>query len=179
MRRDQRSRKLPVMDLLDRLLGHDAWTTRELLFRCRSLTDEQLDRDLDIGQRSVRSTLHHIIFNMEIWADLMAGRITTPADVRRDCGQTVPALSERLDRAAAGLAQVARSVSDSRAWDETWIDVLATPPETKTYGTAIAHVVTHSMHHRAQVLFMLRRLGVRDLPEGDVFSWEQQNGQPT
>ena len=28
------------MDLLDRLLGHDAWTTRLLLQRCGELTDE-------------------------------------------------------------------------------------------------------------------------------------------
>jgi hypothetical protein len=32
------------------------------------------------------------------------------------------------------------------------------------------------MHHRAQLLYMLRRLGVADLPEGDVFSWEQGRG---
>jgi uncharacterized damage-inducible protein DinB len=31
------------------------------------------------------------------------------------------------------------------------------------------------MHHRAQVLFMLRLSGVTDLPEGDVFSWEKAN----
>ncbi|MEO2015569.1 MAG: hypothetical protein ABGZ53_14495 [Fuerstiella sp.] len=30
------------------------------------------------------------------------------------------------------------------------------------------------MHHRAQVLYMLRRVGVVDLPEGDVLSWESQ-----
>jgi uncharacterized damage-inducible protein DinB len=164
------------MDLLDRLLGHDAWTTRELLLRCHGLSDDQLDKDLALGHGSVRATLHHIIFNMEVWADLIAGRITSPADVRRDGEQTVAALGERLDRAAAGLARVARSVSDRRGWDETWLDVLDTPPATKTFGAAIAHVVTHSMHHRAQVLFMLRRLGVRDLPEGDVFSWERQSG---
>jgi uncharacterized damage-inducible protein DinB len=40
----------------------------------------------------------------------------------------------------------------------------------------IAHVITHSMHHRAQLIFMLRELGVEDLPEGDVLSWESQLG---
>ena len=34
------------MDILDRLVGHDAWTTRELLIRCRGLSDEQ-SADLD------------------------------------------------------------------------------------------------------------------------------------
>jgi uncharacterized damage-inducible protein DinB len=31
------------------------------------------------------------------------------------------------------------------------------------------------MHHRAQVLYLLRKLGLEGLPEGDVLSWEQLN----
>jgi uncharacterized damage-inducible protein DinB len=54
------------MDLLDRLLGtHDAWTTRQLLGRCRELTDEQLDHEFEIGHRTVRATLLHMIRNVE------------------------------------------------------------------------------------------------------------------
>lgn len=30
------------MTILDRLLGHDAWTTRQLLLRCRELSEEQM-----------------------------------------------------------------------------------------------------------------------------------------
>jgi uncharacterized damage-inducible protein DinB len=51
---------------------------------------------------------------------------------------------------------------------------LDNPPREKSYGTSLAHIITHSMHHRAQVLYMLRLSGVRNLPEGDVFSWENQ-----
>jgi uncharacterized damage-inducible protein DinB len=69
---------------------------------------------------------------------------------------------------------VARAVSDRRGWDETCVDILDTPPVTRTYGGAIAHAITHSMHHRAQLLYMLKGLGLRDLPEGDVLSWESQ-----
>ena len=63
------------MDLLDRLLGHDAWTTRQLLDICSGLTDEQLDRRFDIGHGSVRATLDHVISNMEVWGDLMRGSV--------------------------------------------------------------------------------------------------------
>lgn len=161
------------MDLLDRLLGHDSWTTRELLTRCAALTDEQLDTEFDIGHRTVRRTLQHIIFNTDVWAGLMAGRITSKADVRRLPG-TLDLLGERLDRASAILASVTRDVAARNAWDETWIDVLDTPPSTKTYGGAIAHVITHSMHHRAQLLHLMKALGLRSLPEGDVLSWERQ-----
>jgi len=30
------------------------------------------------------------------------------------------------------------------------------------------------MHHRAQLLYLLRLSGVDSLPEGDVFSWENR-----
>ncbi|HET6326654.1 MAG TPA: DinB family protein [Planctomycetaceae bacterium] len=160
------------MDLLDRLLGHDAWTTQQLLLLCRDLTDEQLDRDFDIGHRTVRQTLRHVIRNVEGWSDLMSGR-----PLREDPGpqgNSVSALTARLEVAAANLATVARGVAERGAWDEKWLDTHADPPQEKTYGGAIAHVITHSMHHRAQLLYMLRKLGVENRPEGDVLSWEHR-----
>jgi uncharacterized damage-inducible protein DinB len=162
------------MDLLDRLLGHDAWTTRQLLLRCQDLTDEQLDRNFDIGHRTVRATFLHIIRNIEGWSDLMADQPVRENQGARPDGRSVSALIARLDRAAADLAQIARAVARRDAWDEHWIDRRPSPPQARTYGGTIAHVITHSMHHRAQLLYLLRLLGVRDLIEGDVLSWEAQ-----
>ena len=56
-----------------------------------------------------------------------------------------------------------------------WIDHRTNPPKARTYGGTIAHVITHSMHHRAQLLYLLRRLGVENVPEGDVLSWENRD----
>jgi uncharacterized damage-inducible protein DinB len=164
------------MDLLDRLLGHDAWTTRQLLVRCQELTDEQLDREFDIGYRTVRATFLHIISNVEMWSDLMTGQPAAANHGPRPEGRSIAELTVRLDLAAADLARVARSVAQRGVWDERWVDWLDSPPAEKTYGAGIAHVITHSMHHRTQLLYMLRQLGLRGLPEGDVFSWEQRAG---
>ena len=158
------------MDLLDRLLGHDAWTTRQLLLRCGELSDEQLDGAFDIGHRTVRATFVHIIYNMEVWSSLMSGR-PVPG---RSAGNSISSLIGRLEKAADDLAKVATDVSRRNGWDERWLDVLDDPPQEKSYGGAIAHIITHSMHHRAQLLYMLRRLGLKDLPEGDVLSWENK-----
>jgi uncharacterized damage-inducible protein DinB len=165
-----------LMDLLDRLLAHDAWTTGQLLLRCRELTDEQLDREIDIGHRTVRATLAHIIRNVEVWADLMGGQPVRADEGAQGHRRTIPSLTARLERASGDLANVARCVARGGRWDERWLDVLDRPPMEKTYGGGIAHIITHSMHHRAQLLYMLRRLGLTNLPEGDVFSWEQQAG---
>jgi uncharacterized damage-inducible protein DinB len=161
------------MDLLDRLLGHDAWTTRQLIKHCCELSDEQLDRQFEIGHRSVRATLHHIIFNMEAWSALMSG-VALPGPTSSDDDRSMSHFSSRLALAADRLAQVATAIAARGAWDERWLDVFDDPPAEKTCGGAIAHVITHSMHHRAQLLYMLRQLGVKDLPEGDVLSWEHQ-----
>jgi uncharacterized damage-inducible protein DinB len=160
------------MDLLDRLLGHDAWTTEQLLKLYQPLTDAQLDRQFDIGHRSLRATMDHIIHNLEVWSMLMAGQQVEGSAVDR----TPAGMLKRLDIAAQRLARVARDVADRGAWNDTWIDTLDQPPRAKSFGTGIAHILTHSMHHRAQVLFLLRLSGVTNLPEGDVFSWEAALG---
>jgi uncharacterized damage-inducible protein DinB len=165
------------VDLLDRLLGHDAWTTRALLERAATLDDDALDRPFEFGHRTLRATFLHLVRNMEVWSDLMAG-----VPVRPDAGQapdgrgrTVAGLLDRLHRAAGDLAIVGRDVARRGAWDETWLDVLDDPPARKSFGGALAHVITHSMHHRAQAIAMLRALGVSDVPEGDVLSWEARH----
>ena len=78
------------MDILDRLLTHDTWTTRQLLWACQSLPDDLLDKEFDIDQQSLRKTFVHIIANMEVWTDLLCER-----PVQQRMGTSVPELIER------------------------------------------------------------------------------------
>ncbi len=160
------------MDILDRLLAHDAWTTRQVMIRCRELTEEQMDREFDIGLRSLRRTMLHIIANMEVWHDLVAGIPLRPSQAEKPGGSTVEGMLLRLETVGAQLKDTAITIAREGRLDQLWVDHLDNPPTEKTYGGAIAHVITHSMHHRAQALYMLRRLGLQDLPEGDVLTWE-------
>ncbi len=164
------------MDILDRLLGHDAWTTRQQLLRSRELTDEELDREFEIGHRSVRATLLHMIRNMEVWTDLIAGQPIRPDGGNTPAGCSVDGLLRRLDTVAPDLAAVSTRLVREGRLDECFVDHLDDPPRKKPYGGAIVHVITHSMHHRAQLLYMLRLLGVPNLIEGDALSWELQLG---
>ncbi|PNY82118.1 DinB family protein [Deinococcus koreensis] len=158
------------MDLLDRLLAHDAWTTARLLEQSRGLSDMQLDQDFDLGHRTVRRTFVHLIGNMEDWTALMtAAPIPAPSSPA-----TLDGLRVRLDSVSRELAQLARRIQAEGRWDDLWTDTLDDPPRQKTYGGGIAHLMTHSMHHRAQLIHMLKRLGVPDVTEGDVLSWEGQ-----
>lgn len=163
------------MDLLDRLLGHDVWTTRRLLLYCRDLSPEQRHQRFDIGHETLHDTLLHMIRNIEVWTDLIYERPVQPDPEPKEITESIDGLIQRLDRAAADFAAIARKLTDEGRLDEYWTDVLDDPPTQKTYGGAIAHLITHSMHHRNELLHILHRLGVPDLIEGDVLSWEAQD----
>jgi uncharacterized damage-inducible protein DinB len=159
------------MDYLEKLLGHDAWTTRHLLDQCRRLTDEELDKPFDIGHETVRRTFAHILDNMETWTDLIAERPVrkTPKDL-----QSMEDLIERFERAADDLREIALEVRDSGRMGATFIDVLDQPPKAKNVETTLLHLITHSFGHRWEILHMMKCLEMQDLIEDSVLTWENQ-----
>lgn len=132
------------------------------------LSDDELDREFDLGLRTLRATLAHVVRNVEVWTAVMTGAVV-PAKVARP---SVAGMIEVFDAWYSEFEVLARAVRDGGRDDELWTDPLDNPPTEKSFGGAIAHVITHSMHHRCQALFMLRRLGVEGVPEGDALSCE-------
>jgi uncharacterized damage-inducible protein DinB len=160
---------MPTMDLLDRLLEHDAWTTRRVLEYALPLDDQQLERDFDLGHRTLRETAKHMIGNIETWTDLMAA---LPVRQKPAFPQSVLELQQRFDAAYTSFARLAREIRDAQRLNDLYLDILDQPPREKSYAGTILHVITHDHMHRAEMLHMLQRLGVQDLIEGDVLSWE-------
>lgn len=159
------------MNTLDRFLGHDLATTREFLHICLDLTDEQMDWVFDAGWETLRKTFDHMISNIEIWTDLMMER-----SVQLHPGETsARQLLDRLESSYAKFAAFARQIVREGRLDDLWTDVLDKPPAQKSFGGAIGHVITHNMHHRAEVMHMMHRLGLKNIPEGDLMGWDQRN----
>ncbi len=158
------------MNMLERLLGHDLAASRELLEVCLGLTEAEWNREFDAGWRTLRRTFEHMLFNIETWTDLMLER-----PVRTDHRPlTAAELLARLDASYAKFAALARAREAENRLDDLWTDVLDEPPAQKSFGGAIGHVITHNMHHRAEAQHMLHRLGVPDVPEGDLMGWDQR-----
>jgi uncharacterized damage-inducible protein DinB len=161
------------MTILERLLRHDAWTTRSLLTQSADLPDAALDREFDIGHRSLRRTFIHIVVNMECWCDLMTGAPQRCNEKGARPIDTIAALTDRLDMVAGQLLALGKSVEEEKREDEFFEDYLDEPPRRKPLGAGLVHIATHGMHHRAQCLYIMRQLGVRNLIEGDALSWER------
>ena len=160
------------MDILERLLAHDAWTTRQVLHLCQGLTDEQLDRDFDIGHRTLRATWVHLIGNLRVWTTLMAEREVPRGERPPAWGASPVTLLAAWEEAMADFTALARDLAVAGRLDDSYIDTLDDPPRRKSFGGTIAHLLTHDMHHRGEILHILQRLGVPNLPEGDVLGWE-------
>ncbi|MDQ2651954.1 MAG: DinB family protein [Chloroflexota bacterium] len=159
------------MDLLDRLLAHDAWTTRQLLLLAQPLSEAQWTQPFDIGHVTLRATLEHMISNVETWTALMNGEQHPDAQPTFE-GLSAADLLARHDAAMTAFTALAHRIRAAGSWDALWVDILDDPPQEKSYGGAIGHVITHNMHHRSEVMHMLHRLGVENVIEGDVLSWE-------
>ena len=113
------------MRILDRLLDHDRWSTSQLLDAAGPLTDEQLDQEFDIGHRTLRATLEHMIMNVEGWTAAFTGQEPTSND------SSVAAFTERHGRAYPAFAGAAQSIESAGRLDETFTDSFG---EQQTFG---------------------------------------------
>ena len=172
------SDRRPTMDLTERLLTHDLWLTQRLIERAAQLSDAELDREVRPGnvvfrfdgpEPSVRAMLANHVFAKEVWVAAMSGtKFPAEQDKRLD------ALRTRHEAAGRSFLEIVRGIRDRGEWDDAFVDALCEPPQSFTYGSVVAHIVSHSAHRRAMLLAALRELGVKDLDSGDPIDWEMQ-----
>ncbi len=146
-------------DPLDVLLKHNAWATRALLEYCRTLTHEQFHQLFEMGPGSLHNTLTHIIGTMRGWTDLLVGR-----EIRlrlEDEQRSIDELVTMLD----SFDEELRAAAMAHPADEVLEGEFMQRPYRFTRGAILTHVTTHGMHHRAQVMNMLRQLCANDTPE--------------
>lgn len=153
------------------LVAHERWATSAILDACRPLSEEQLHRPFEMGLGSLHDTIAHDILVVRRWTDLLAQR-----------GER-PNLDVSVKRSVDELAALHKEASDDFAEHalKDPADILAGERGGRPYsfsrGGVVTHVTTHNMHHRAQCLNMLRRLGVDPLPRVSVVEWMLSQGK--
>jgi len=162
---------MPQSDILEILLTHDAWATRQMLDACAKLTDAQLHQGFAIGPGSLHDTTLHMLGSMRLWTQVLAGQQPQPR-LDQDGRRRSPAeLLALLDTCAPEFA--------AQACRRPLAEMVSRTREGKTHqftrGAVIAQVLTHGMHHRAQCLNMLRQLGVQPLPPSSVIEWARMD----
>jgi uncharacterized damage-inducible protein DinB len=159
---------MPESDLLPILLSHDHWATAQLLSACGTLSPEQFHQRFDIGPGLLHDTLTHVVGAMRTWTDTLAGIDPRPRLETDGQRRTPGEFRALLDEAAMAFAAEARRLPLAEMVTRHLRDGTT---RHFTRGAVLAHVATHGMHHRAQCLNMLRRLGAEPLPPSSVTEW--------
>ena len=171
----------PSSDPLEILLKFDAWANATLLDICITLREDQLHERFSIGPGCVHDTMTHIIGARLRWADRIreitvrpsievapGGALGKDPMVRRTPAQ----LKQLHQQSTVDLAHAAAE-SVNRGLSGALIVKLGSRKVELTRGAALVHITTHGVHHRAQVVNMLRRLGLSGaaLPELSAVEW--------
>jgi len=133
------------------------------LRRCRDLTPAPSSQRFDIGPGSLHDTLLHVVACVRRWTDRIGEHPLRPSAENEQRTWKPDELLALLHESAPEFETVVTKVIREGRLDET-LEFSAPDlrePIVFTRGTAIVHVVTHGVHHRAQALNMLRRPGSR------------------
>lgn len=161
-------RRRTPMDVLVKMLEHDAWLIGEMLERAPSLDSEQLDQPIHLSVEgldddpSLRGLLTHLVWQKEMWIAAVEGR-QAPDGSPAPIGE----LRERHGRAAPVFLDITRRALQEGRADETFIDMTCDPPHSFTYAGMIAHVLNFAAYRRMLALGALASAGITDLGAGD------------
>lgn len=158
------------MKHIQQLLDFNLWATETVLDACDRVPREDLDRRFEIGLGTLTETMSHIVGAMERWAERIQGA-DDPASHHHE-PEDLAGVRRHLIEADRALRAAAATAEQDGLEGTITIAIRGFEPITCTRSAALLHVLTHGVHHRAQVLNMLRHLGVDDLPDLDVISWE-------
>jgi AraC-like DNA-binding protein len=165
------------MELLTKMVEHHVWLTGEMIRVAERLTDEQLDRrievDVDDDEQTTRSLLSRLVGQMGMWNAAMA---TRDYDWSVEDHESLTSMRERLAVEGPTYLGHVRDVVEQNRLDDTFVDALCEPAEVFTYGGMIAHVLTFAAHRRTLVALAFAHHGLDELGWGDPMLWVAQPG---
>lgn len=174
--------KTLTTDPIDILLGHNRWANGRVLECCRALSPQDFHQRFDIGPGSLHDTMSHVIGAIFRWSDRIEGVALRPSIEGRAPGDPSPMTRRTPDeliglnlRACADLARVVAAVRPRLAETREW--TMRDRSYRFTVAAAVIHVTNHGMHHRAQCMNMLKRLGRPVDADLDELEW-QVAGEP-
>jgi uncharacterized damage-inducible protein DinB len=169
-----------AVELVQRLHQHRAWVNGNLLTAAATLSDEQLRSAFQIGQGSVWKSLVHLYAAEYVWLEALHGNETfvVPGDL--------PGKIPGNQQGEGGVTDLADLRQKWSALEQRWNDYLAslTPAALEEFvdrkgsmgrfstrrSDVLLHVCTHAHYTAAQVVNMLRQIGVEKLPETMLIS---------
>lgn len=157
------------LERFNAFLRYSEWANGQLVHASAGLTNEKLDEPFDMGRGSLRKTLLHLWAGESVWLARWKGQTETPWPDEEQKAD-VPNIDERFRLVYSERAAFMATLKDAD------FGRVVTYRDSKgslykaTLGDMIMQGIVHSIHHRAQAVNMLRRLGAT-APEVDYMYW--------
>lgn len=140
--------------------------TREKMFDAvRSLTPQQHQRSFPFGLKTIASTLTHIMVSEWYYIERVEGRHVEPYEQWPIKYENPPAFDSIESTWRKQAQDVRKSIAAQRDWNRK-IEYLSFPHDdgkqyhiTATAGDFFTQLALHEVHHRAQIMAMLREFG--------------------
>lgn len=146
------------------------WGTRKVLAAAAGLSDAQLDRPFEMGLGTLRKSFCHLL-GAETWWHTNWTAGPAGAFPSADEPASVAEFSRRLDEAWSARDRFVGGLSEGHL--ARAVTVKPRPDLTLQFplGVTLVQLCGHATHHRAQILNMLRHVGVQP-PGLDLITWQ-------
>ncbi len=146
------------MNTLVEMLAYGDWAWAKLVKILTPLSPDALDRPFHIGPGTIRKTLYHLWAAEQAWLRRMAPREQVWSF---ECsGETVAEIDARFQQTAAERNALLPALDTVRLEEAIAYRSLRGEPFQTRVREILLHVCNHGAHHRAQLLNMLRHVGV-------------------
>lgn len=140
------------------MFRYSDWANERVLESALGVAEADLDRPMDVGPGSMRRTLLHILAGEDVWLRRWMGQIETRwPDERERAG--VSEIAERLRAVWARREVFVESLPDGAAGRVQDYRDSKGGLFRASLGDMLLQGCVHSIHHRAQAVNILRRLG--------------------
>jgi len=155
--------------MIRELFDNGDWAQQRVLAVCCKLPATALDREFDMGLKTIRATLLHVLYAETWWLKNWIGK-TKPEFKEFDASLAMEDLPRRHTEHAAARNAYLSSLGDGEL--NRMVHTQPAPGKEFAFplGPSMLQLWHHGAHHRAQLVNMLRHVGAT-LPEVDVIKW--------
>lgn len=150
-------------------IAHSVWALQRLLDCAEALSAGDIERDMGIGPGGVRENIAHTLEAMFFFADNFAGRAYVEREGFAEKCRSVPGLRGLLVEAERDLRGA--MLGGGGVGGKQFIPWDAAAGGTLPVEAAVAQTFDHASLHRTQCINMLKRLGVRPVPDLDPLTF--------
>jgi len=170
-----------------RLREHQVWLQHRLLDVAEPLSDAELQQAFPIGQGSVWQSLNHLHMADHVWLAAVEGEpapaapppiplcSSDAADSPANCG--IPRLREQWTQLDEAWRECLNDLTPADL-DRVVFKTSSYSGPSHAVGTplpdVLMHVPLHANYTAAQIVNMLRQLGVSDLPDAMMISFSRR-----